>query len=40
MRRGLAQLYRSRGERYQVAAYYRADFTLDVAAAMPLAYAG
>jgi SAM-dependent methyltransferase len=40
MRRGLAQLYRSRGERYQVAAYFRADFTLDIAAAMPLAHAG
>ena len=38
MRRGLSQIYRSRGERYQLAAYYRADFTLDVAT--PLAHAG
>jgi SAM-dependent methyltransferase len=30
LRRGAAQLYRSRGERYQLADYYRADFTLDV----------
>jgi SAM-dependent methyltransferase len=34
MRRGFAQLYRSRGERYQVSAYYQADFTLDVASAL------
>jgi SAM-dependent methyltransferase len=38
VRRGLGQLYRSRGERYQVAAYYRADFTLDLAGS--LAHAG
>jgi SAM-dependent methyltransferase len=38
MRRGFSQLYRSRGERYQVAAYYRADFVLDVGNA--LAHAG
>jgi SAM-dependent methyltransferase len=38
VRRGFGQLYRSRGERYQASAYYRADFTLDVAA--PLAHAG
>jgi SAM-dependent methyltransferase len=30
LRRSCAQLYRSRGERYQLSAYYRADFTLDV----------
>ena len=40
LRRGFAQLYRSRGERYQVSSYYRADFTLDVAPALPLAQAG
>jgi SAM-dependent methyltransferase len=34
MRRGFAQLYRSRGERYQVAGYYQADFTLDVASTL------
>jgi SAM-dependent methyltransferase len=38
VRRGLGQLYRSRGERYQVAAYYEADFALDVATS--LAHAG
>jgi SAM-dependent methyltransferase len=38
MRRGFAQIYRSRGERYQVASYYRAEFTLDLAP--PLAQAG
>ena len=31
IRRGLAQVYRSKGERQQVSAYYSADFTLDVA---------
>ena len=30
LRRGIAQLYRSRGERYQSASYYKADFHLDV----------
>ena len=40
VRRGLRQLYRSRGERYQVAAYYHADFTLDVATARRSAQAG
>lgn len=29
LRRGLSQLYRSRGERYQIASYYRADFQVD-----------
>jgi SAM-dependent methyltransferase len=38
VRRGFGQLYRSRGERYQASAYYRADFTFDVAA--HLAHAG
>ncbi len=42
MRRSFAQVYRSRGERYQVAGYYKADFTIDLpgAAAVPLAQAG
>jgi SAM-dependent methyltransferase len=40
LRRGFAQLYRSRGERYQVAAYYHADFTLDLTTPTPLAHAG
>ncbi|MBX6313464.1 MAG: class I SAM-dependent methyltransferase [Isosphaeraceae bacterium] len=31
VRRRLGRLYRSRGERQQIAAYYRADFTLDLA---------
>src|SRR3954470_15987407 len=35
VRRGLARVYRSRGERHQVSAYYSADFTLDVG--VPLA---
>jgi SAM-dependent methyltransferase len=30
-RRGLAQLYRSKGERYQIADYYRAGFEVDTA---------
>ncbi len=29
LRRGLAQVYRSKGERRQIAAYYSADFTID-----------
>jgi SAM-dependent methyltransferase len=40
MRRRFSQLYRSRGERYQVASYYRADFTVDVAGTRTLAHAG
>jgi SAM-dependent methyltransferase len=31
VRRGLSQVYRSKGERYQLSDYYSADFTLDVA---------
>src|SRR4051794_12252957 len=31
-RRGLSRMYRSKGERQHVSAYYRADFTLDLAA--------
>jgi SAM-dependent methyltransferase len=31
LRRGWARLYRSKGERYHVSAYYSADFTVDVA---------
>lgn len=38
LRRGWTQLYRSKGERYHVSAYYSADFTVDVASA--LAHAG
>jgi SAM-dependent methyltransferase len=34
LRRGLAQVYRSKGERRQIAAYYAAEFTLDVAPAL------
>lgn len=30
LRRGFAQLYRSKGERYQVADYYKAGFEIDV----------
>jgi SAM-dependent methyltransferase len=39
VRRGFAQVYRSKGERYQIAAYYSADFTIDVGG-NPLAQAG
>jgi hypothetical protein len=39
VRRGFAQVYRSKGERYQIAAYYSADFSLDVGG-HPLAQAG
>ena len=39
VRRGLSRVYRSKGERLQIGAYYSADFTLDVAA-RPLAHAG
>jgi len=38
VRRGLAQVYRSKGERKQIAAYYSANFFMDVDA--PLANAG
>src|SRR5262249_15546047 len=30
LRRALQQLYRSKGERFQIADYYAADFTVDV----------
>ena len=30
LRRKLSQMYRSKGERYQIAQYYAADFTLDI----------
>ena len=40
LRRGLARLYRSRGERHQLAAYYRAEFTLDLPPSSSLAVAG
>jgi SAM-dependent methyltransferase len=39
VRQGLASVYRSKGERYHMSAYYSADFTLDVTP-MPLAHAG
>ena len=29
LKRGFAQLYRSRGERYQIQSYYKAEFTVD-----------
>jgi SAM-dependent methyltransferase len=38
LRRALAQTYRSKGERHQVAQYYTADFTIDLES--PLAEAG
>src|SRR5262249_26226227 len=38
MRRGFAQIYRSRGERYHLASYYQAEFTVD--APSPVAKAG
>jgi len=40
LRRGFAQLYRSKGERYQVSDYYRAEFTVDVEGREPVAKAG
>jgi len=40
VRRGFGQFYRSRGERYQASAYYRADFTLDVSSKPALDQAG
>ena len=30
LRRRLARLYRSKGERYQIAGYYEADFVIDL----------
>jgi SAM-dependent methyltransferase len=38
LRRGLARVYRSRGERYQLSAYYQAEFTIDFD--QPIALAG
>lgn len=38
VRRGLAQVYRSKGERQHLSSYYASDFTIDVA--YPLANAG
>ena len=40
VRRGIARVYRSKGERYHVSAYYSADFSIDVGGAVPLARAG
>ncbi|MCA1685933.1 MAG: class I SAM-dependent methyltransferase [Planctomycetia bacterium] len=34
LRRNLSRLYRSKGERYQVADYYKAEFAVDVATAL------
>ena len=40
LRRGLAQIYRSKGERNQVAGYYNAAFTIDGPDVVPMAKAG
>jgi SAM-dependent methyltransferase len=40
VRRALAQVYRSRGERHQIAHYYRADFTVDTEPTLSLAKVG
>ncbi len=40
VRRGISQVYRSKGERQHLSAYYEAEFTVDVASPNPLAYAG
>ncbi len=40
LRRGWARLYRSKGERYQVSAYYSAEFVVDVPSIASLAQAG
>jgi SAM-dependent methyltransferase len=40
LRRRVARLYRSKGERRQIAEYYRADFTLDLPRTAGLAVAG
>ena len=37
LRRSFAQLYRSKGERYQIADYYKAEFAIDAAAPVPKA---
>jgi hypothetical protein len=34
LRRTLAQIYRSKGERHQMASYYSADFAIDVGASL------
>jgi len=40
LRRGLAQIYRSKGERNQIAGYYSSSFTIDGPAIAPMAKAG
>jgi hypothetical protein len=40
LKRGLAQLYRSKGERYQISEYYSSRFTIDRDHEEPLAQAG
>jgi SAM-dependent methyltransferase len=40
VRRGLSLLYRSRGERHQIADYYKAEFSLDLPASACLSVAG
>jgi SAM-dependent methyltransferase len=40
LRRGLSQIYRSKGERNQIAGYYNASFTIDGPAVLPMAKAG
>lgn len=40
LRRVLSMVYRSRGERHQIADYYRAEFRIDSLPATPLAAAG
>ena len=40
LRRGLAQIYRSKGERNQIAGYYHASFTIDAPSVGPMAKAG
>ena len=37
LRRALAQVYRSKGERHQIADYYAADFTIEVESHLALA---
>jgi SAM-dependent methyltransferase len=39
LRRGLSKLYRSKGERHQIAGYYKAEFTVDLSTD-PVARAG
>jgi hypothetical protein len=40
LRRGLAQIYRSKGERNQIADYYNASFTIEGPAVVAMAKAG